>query len=217
VLAAYQQAHALSLADLTDADASGGVKAALESGALAAVGLLGKTDGFLGNDKVRIPLPGGLNDVAKLLKKLGQSKRVDELVTAMNRAAEDAVPFAKDLLVGAVKSMTVVDAKNILKGGDTSVTNFFAGKTRAPLTDKFLPVVTKSTEKVKLAEKYNRFAEKGTSMGLVKKEDANLQSYVTGKALDGLYFVIGEEERKLRKDPGGAASGILKKVFGALR
>jgi Protein of unknown function (DUF4197) len=217
ITAAYSQAHALSLADLTDADASGGVKAALENGALAAVGLLGKTDGFLGNPKVRIPLPGALEDAGKLLKKLGQSKRIDELVTAMNRAAEDAVPFAKDLLVGAVKSMTVVDAKNILKGGDTSVTQFFATKTREPLTGKFLPVVTKSTEKVQLAEKYNRFADKASGLGLVKKEDANIQSYVTGKALDGLYFVIGEEERKLRQNPAGATSSILKKVFGALR
>ncbi len=217
VLAAVTQAHALSLKDLTDGDASSGVKTALERGALAAVGLLGKENGFLGNEKVRIPLPGGLNDAAKLLRKLGQSKRVDELVTAMNRAAEQAMPFAKDLLVSSVKSMSVVDAKKILTGGDTSVTQFFAAKTRQPLAAKFLPVVTQATEKVGMAQKYNAFAEKGAKLGLVKGEDAKLEPYVTGKALDGLYFIIGDEERKLRSNPGGAGSDILKKVFGSLK
>jgi hypothetical protein len=217
VLAAYEQAWALSLKDLSEGDASSGVSAALEKGALAAIGLLGKEGGFMLNDKVRIPLPGGLNDAAKLLKKLGQSKRVDELITAMNRAAETAVPFAKDLLVGAVKSMTLKDAKNILKGGDTSVTTFFADKTRSPLSATFLPIVTTATEKVGMAQKYNSFAEKASKMGLVKTEDAKLEPYVTGKALDGLYFMIGEEERKIRKDPGAAGSDILKKVFGSLK
>ena len=214
---AYGQAYALSLSDLTNVEASQGLKTALEKGALAAVGLLGKTDGFLGNDKVRIPLPGFLEDAAKLLKSLGQGKRVDELLVSMNRAAETAVPMAKDLLVGAVKSMSVSDAKKILSGGDTSVTGFFAEKTREPLGVKFLPVVNKATEKVGLAAKYNRVAEKAQGMGLVKKEDANIQQYVTRKSLDGLYFMIGEEEKKIRQDPVGTGSAVLKKVFGALK
>jgi len=214
---AYAQAHALSLADLTNAEASQGLKAALEKGALAAVGILGKTDGFLGNDKVRIPLPGFLEDAAKLLKTLGQGKRVDELLVSMNRAAETAVPLAKDLLVGAVKSMSVSDAKKILAGGDTSVTGFFADKTREPLGIKFLPVVNQATEKVGLAAKYNRVADKAQTLGLVKKEDANIQQYVTRKSLDGLYFMIGEEEKKIRQDPIGTGSAVLKKVFGALK
>ena len=213
----HQHALALSLGDLTNAEASQGLKAALEKGALAAIGLLGKTDGFLGNDKVRIPLPGFLADAAKLLKTLGQGTRVDELVTAMNRAAETAVPLAKDLLVGAVKSMSVMDAKNILSGGATAVTGFFAEKTRSPLAVMFLPVVTQATEKVGLAEKYNQLAGKAAGIGLVKKEDANIQQYVTGKSLDGLYFMIGEEEKKIRQDPAGTGSAILKKVFGALQ
>ena len=217
IAAAYQQAHALSLADLTDKDASAGLRTALERGALAAVGLLGKTDGFLGNSLVRIPLPGFLDDAGKLMKKLGQGKKVDELITAMNRGAEQAVPFAKDLLVSAVKGMSVTDAKNILKGGDTSVTKFFAEKTRQPLNGKFLPIVTKATEKVGLAQKYNAVAGKASGMGLVKKEDANIQHYVTGKSLDGLYTMIGEEEKKIRKDPVGTGSDILKKVFGVLK
>lgn len=215
-LLAHQRAHALSIGDLSDAEASQGLKTALEKGAIAAVNLLGKTDGFLGNEKVRIPLPGYLEDASSLLRVMGQGARIDELVTAMNRAAEAAVPMAKDILVGAVKSMNVSDAKKILIGGETSVTNFFAEKTRAPLGVKFLPVVTKATAKVGLAEKYNQVAGKVANLGLVKKEDANIQQYVTGKSLDGLYWMIGEEERKIRRDPVGTGSAILKKVFGAL-
>ena len=217
IVMAHAQAHALTIGDLTNAEASSGLKTALEKGALAAVGLLGKTDGFLGNEKVRIPLPGFLNDAAKLLKTLGQSKRVDELVTSMNRAAETAVPMAKDLLVGAVKSMSVTDAKKILSGGDTSVTGFFAEKTRDPLGVKFLPVVTKATEKVGLADKYNRVAGKAAGMGLVKKEEANIQKYVTDKTLNGLFYMIAKEEKKIRDNPAGYGSAILTKVFGALR
>jgi hypothetical protein len=217
VLAAHQQARALSLSDLTDKDASQGLKAALERGALAAVGLLGQPDGFLGNPKVRIALPGFLEDAAKLLKVTGQGKRVDELVISMNRAAEAAIPMGKDLLVGAVKNMSVTDAKNILSGGDNSVTQFFAEKTRQPLGEKFLPVVTQATAKVGLADKYNRVAGKIASFGLLKPEEANIQQYVTGRSLDGLYTIIGEEERKIRQDPVGTGSAILKKVFGALK
>ena len=217
IAATYQHAYALSLGDLSNADASAGIKAALESGALAAVGILGKTDGFLGNDKVRIPLPGYLQDAGKLMKTLGQGKRVDELVTSMNRGAEQAIPMAKTLLVSTVKAMSVTDAKNILTGGNNSVTTFFADKTRAPLGTQFLPIVTKATEKVGLADKYNSFAGKAASFGIVKKEDANIQQYVTGKALDGLYLIIGEQELKIRQDPVGTGSSILKKVFGVLK
>ena len=220
ILAAYEQAHAVSMADLagiSNADASNGLKTALEKGAIAAVALLGRPDGFLGNPKVRIPLPGYLEDASKLLKNFGQGKRIDELVTAINRAAEAAVPMGKDLLVSAVRGMNVNDAKNILTGGETSVTKFFAEKTRVPLGEKFLPVVNKATEKVGLANQYNEFAGKAAGFGLVKKEDANIQQYVTGKSLDGLYLIIGEEERKIRQDPVGTGSAILKKVFGAMK
>ena len=204
-------------ARLTETDAVAGLRAALERGAVAAVGLLGRTDGFLGNPQVRIPLPPALEEAAKLLKMTGQSKRIDELVTAMNRAAEAAVPEAKGLLVNAVKAMSVEDALRVLRGGDTAVTEFFAGKTREPLGLKFLPIVERATAKVKLAEKYNAVAGKGVGLGLVKREDANVQQYVTRKALDGLYFMIGEEEKKIRADPVGTGSAILKKVFGSLK
>jgi len=199
---------------LSEGDAASGIRAALERGAIAAVGLLGRTDGFLGNPKVRIPLPGFLNDAAKLLKSTGQGKRVDELVTAMNRAAEAAVPQAKTLLVDAAKSISVEDALRIVRGGDTSVTDYFSRRTREPLGVKFLPIVTQATERVALAEKYNAVAGKAAGLGLLKSKDANLQQYVTGKTLDGLYLMIGEEEKKIRRDPVGTGSAILRKVFG---
>lgn len=210
-------ARAVSLADLSQGEAAQGLKAALEQGAKAAVTQLGQTDGFLGNEKVRIPLPGYLNDAASLLRTFGQGPRLDELVTAMNRAAEAAVPLARDLLLGAVRGMSVSDAKNILGGGETSVTAFFAEKTRVPLSQKFLPLVTRSTEKVGLADKYNQMAGRAAELGLMRREDASIQQYVTGKALDGLYLVIGEEERKIRRDPVGTGSAVLSKVFGALK
>jgi hypothetical protein len=214
---AYQQAYALTLADLSNADASKGLKLALEKGALAAVAILGTTDGFLGNEKVRIPLPGYLNDAANWLRTFGQGAKVDELLTAMNRGAEAAVPMAKDLLVKAVQTMSVTDAKGILSGGETAVTEFFASKTRPALGLKFLPVVTKATEKVGLADKYNQLAGKAADLGLVKKEDANIQQYVTDKALNGLFFMISEEEKKIRQNPVGYGSSLLTKVFGALK
>ena len=218
VLGAYQHAQALSVGDLagiSTEDASAGLKAALEKGALAALALLGQTDGFFGNDKVRIHLPGYLNDVAGLLKNMGQSKRIDELTLSLNRAAEAAVPLGKTLLLNAVKSMSVVDAKNILTGGNTAVAAFFAEKTRTPLGVTFLPIITQVTEKVGLLNTYNDIAGKAAGFGLVKKENANIQQYVTGKSLDGLYLIIGEEEKKIRQNPLGTGGAILQKVFGA--
>ena len=204
-------------AGLSELDAAAGIREALVRGAESAVGLLGRKDGFMGNPRVRIPLPGFLKDVAKLLKATGQGKSVDELVTAMNRAAEAAVPEAKSLLLSAVKNMSVEDGRQILSGGDRSVSDFFAKKTREPLGAKFLPIVTRATQKVSLADKYNAVAGQAADLGLLDKKDADIQKYVTGKALDGLYLMIGEEERKIRKDPVGTGSAILKNVFGSLK
>ena len=214
LLLATTQARALTLPGLSNADASSGVKAALEQGAIAAIGLLGQSGGFLNNPSVRIPLPGYLDDAAQMMKRFGQGKRIEELETSLNRAAE---AMGKDLLLGAVQSMSITDAKNILTGGDTSVTQFFSSKTRAPLGEKFLPIVTQATSQVGLAQQYNAFAGKAVGFGLVKKEDARIEDYVTGKTLDGLFTVIGEEERKLRQNPAAAGSALLQKVFGALK
>ena len=218
ILAIHHQAHALSLGDLSsisNQDASKGLKTALEKSAVAAIALLGKPDGFLKNPKVRIPLPGYLEAASSFLKNFGQSQRIDELVTAINRAAEAAIPLGQDMLVSAVRNMNVNDAKNILAGGETSVTSFFIEKTRTPLGLTFLPIVIKATEKVGLVHQYNEFAGKAASFGLVKKDDANIQQYVTGKALDGLFVVIGDEEKKIRQDPVATGSEILMKVFGS--
>jgi Protein of unknown function (DUF4197) len=223
-----QRRHALALSpallllspawalNLSEGDANAGIRTALERGANAAVALLGRPDGFLGNPLVRIELPGYLKDAARLLKATGQGARLDQLVTAMNRAAEAAVPAAKPLLVKAVKDMSVEDGLKILQGGDDSVTQFFADKTREPLGQQFLPIVTKATERVSLADKYNAVAKKASGFGLVRGDDANIQQYVTARALDGLYRIIGEEEKKIRRDPVGTGSAILKKVFGGL-
>ena len=200
----------------TSMEATSGIRAALERGAASAVELLGRPDGFLGNPQVRIPLPPALEQVAGVLKLMGQQRRVDELLTAMNRAAEAAVPEAKALLLEAARSMSVQDALDIVRGGDTAVTEFFAGRTRQPLTQRFLPIVTRATEKVALAQSYNELVGRAGTLGLVRAEDANLERHVTAKAVDGLFFMIGEEERRIRRDPVGTGSAILRKVFGGL-
>jgi len=148
---------------------------------------------------------------------MGRGKDADELVATMNQAAEQAVPEAKTLMLNAVKTMSVEDGKKILTGGDDSVTRFFRDKTAAPLTVKFLPMVKKATDRVGLAQKYNQFAGEGAKLGLVKGGTANIETYVTEKALDGLYLMIGEEEHAIRQNPAAAGSAIVSKVFGALR
>jgi hypothetical protein len=210
------QALALDLGSLSNADAVGGLKDALTQGCSAAVSKLGVENGFLGNDKVKIPLPDALKRVESGLRLLGMQKQSDELVTAMNRAAELAVPEAKTLLVGAVKSMSVQDAKGILTGGDSAATEYFRKTTGDQLTRKFLPIVTKATSKVGLAEKYNSLAGKGAQLGLVDAKQARIENYVTQKALDGLFLMIAEQEKAMRKDPVGSATGMAKKVFGML-
>jgi hypothetical protein len=199
---------------LDEGEAASGVRAALERGADSAVSLLGRPGGFLDNPQVRIPLPGALKNAASMLRAIGQQRRVDDLVNSMNRAAEQAVPAAKPLLLNAVRAMSVEDAVKIVRGGDTSVTDFFAAKTRAPLGEKFLPIVTAETRKVSLAAKYDAVASKGSTFGLVKPEDANVEQYVTRKALDGLFLMIGQEEKKIRADPVATGSALLKAVFG---
>jgi hypothetical protein len=202
---------------ISNQDAVAGLKAALEKGSQAAVATLGRTDGFLGNPKVKIPLPESLQRAESLMRRVGMGKYADELVTTMNRAAEAAVPEARKLLFDSVRKMSVQDAKGILTGGETSGTEYFRRTTKDQMHDRFLPIVKKSTEKVGLAQKYNEYAEKGVGVGLVKKEQANLDEYVTQKALDGLYLMVAEEEKKIRKDPVGAGTDIIKKVFGALK
>jgi hypothetical protein len=210
-------AFSLTLGDLTNQDAARGIKGALRDGAASAIRKLGVPGGFLSNPKVKIPLPPALDEVAKGMRMLGRGKDADDLVAAMNQAAEQAVPEAKELLINAVGSMSIEDAKKILTGGDDSVTQFFREKTAAPLAVKFLPIVKKSTDRVGLSQKYNQFAGEGAKLGLVRGDAANIEEYVTHKALDGLYTMIGEDEHAIRQNPAAARSAIVSKVFGALR
>ncbi|MCC7484167.1 MAG: DUF4197 domain-containing protein [Burkholderiales bacterium] len=208
---------AAGIADISNSDAAGGLKAALNDGSLAAVAKLGVENGFFGDPKVKIPLPPSLKRVEGAMRALGMRRQADELVLTMNRAAEAAVPEAKELLVDAVKKMSVKDAKAILTGGDTAATEYFKRTTRADLTRRFLPIVKKATDRVGLAQQYNSIAAQGAAIGLVKDDQATIEGYVTQKALDGLYFMIAEQEKAFRKNPLGASSDIVKRVFGALR
>lgn len=210
-------AYALSLADLSNQDATGGLKAALDKGSSLAVAKLGAENGFLNNEKVRIPLPKILEQARPLLKMTGKGQQLDELVVQMNHAAEAAVPMAKPLLVDAVKSMSITDAKNILTGGDTSVTDFFREKTSPKLAVQFLPIVKKVTDRSDLANKYNSAMAMAPKLGVLAKEQTTVEGYVTQRALDGLYTMIGEEEKAIRADPLGAGSKLIGKVFGALK
>ncbi len=201
---------------LSNTEASGGLKEALTQGIGKAVASLGAVDGFFGNKNVKIPLPKSLQKIQKGMKLVGMGKQSDELVLKMNRAAEAAVPEAKTLLVDSVKKMSLADAKSILTGPQDAATQYFKKTTSAQMGEKFLPIVTKATENVKLADSYNKYAEMGSKFGVVKKEDANINQYVTKKALDGVYYMVAQEEAAIRKDPLGQASSLLKKVFGSI-
>ena len=208
---------AAGLDDITHAEAVRGLRQALNDGSAAAVARLGVENGFFGNPKVKIPLPPSLQKIERGLRAFGMRREADELVLAMNRAAEAAVPEAKQLLADAVKKMSVQDAKGILTGGDTAATDYFKRATRPQLTQRFLPIVKGATDQVGLAQQYNALAGQAAAFGLVHEGEASIERYVTQKALDGLYYMIGEQEKAIRKDPVSASSAIVRKVFGALR
>ena len=216
-LASFGSASGLDLSALSNSDASAGLKKALDQGINQAVGKLGVTDGFLKNPQVKIDLPPKLAKAQGMLRMLGVGHELDDLVTSMNRAAEAAVPESKALLKTALKQMSLADAKRILTGGDDAATQYFKQSTSAPLKAKFAPIIGRATAKVKLGETYDALAKKAVALGVLKPEDATLQSYVTDKTLDGLFFMMAEEERAIRKDPLGQGSQLIKKVFGALR
>ncbi|HEV7614383.1 MAG TPA: DUF4197 domain-containing protein [Steroidobacteraceae bacterium] len=210
-------AFGLDVSSLSNADASAGLKKALDQGINLAVGKLGVTDGFLKNPEVKIDLPPKLAKAESMMRMLGVGDQLDQLVTAMNRAAESAVPESKVLLKQALKQMSLADAKRILTGGNDAATQYFKQATYTPLQAKFAPIIGRATAKVKLGETYDALAKKAVALGVLKPEDATLQSYVTDKTLDGLYLMMAEEERAIRRDPLGQANGLIKKVFGALR
>lgn len=210
------QSLAININDLSNKNVVAGLKEALSKGTKNAVDKLGKEDGFFGNDKVKIPLPDSLQNVEKTLRRFGMEKYADELILTMNRAAEAAVPEARTLLVSAITEMSVQDAKGILTGGDTSATEYFRNKTSLKLTAKFLPIVTKATEKIGVAQKYNELASKAAHFGLIDESQTNLENYITQKALNGLFLIIADEEKAIRANPLEQGSKLISKVFGSL-
>lgn len=210
-------AAAASLANFSNKDQIGSLKQALTQGAETAVASLAKQNGYLGNDKVRIPLPENLHKIDGALRRFGMGSYADELVTSMNRAAEAAVPEAKTLLVGAIKKMSVDDAKGILTGGNDAATQYFRKNTETALAGKFKPIVNKSMQKVQVAEKYDQLAGKGVQFGLVDEKDAKLDDHITRKAMDGLFLMMAEQEKAIRANPLQATGDLAKKIFSAIK
>lgn len=209
-------AMALSLGDLTQKDATGGLKDALTQGAQIAVKQLGTPGGFSNNPDVRIELPGNLGKAAKAMKMFGKGEQVQALEDSMNKAAEAAVPQAQAILVEAVKKMTVADAKGILSGGNDSATQYLNQSSREQIRAKFLPIVKQATDKVGVVQQYNNFAGQAAALGVVNSKNANVENYVTEQALDGLFEMIAKQEQSIRENPAAAATSLAKKVFGAL-
>lgn len=207
---------AAQLAALSSKDAAGGLRAALSQGISTAVAQLGANNGFLDDPKVAIPLPPTLEKADRALRMVGMSGQADELRVTMNHAAEQAVAQAKPVFEDALRRMTVTDAKAILTGGDDAGTQYFRRATSAQLTVRFKPIVAAATAKLKLASQYDQLAGTAAQFGLISSADANLDDYVTNKALDGLFSRIADEEHAIRKDPLGQASSLIRKVFGAL-
>jgi hypothetical protein len=210
-------AAAASLDMLSSKDASQGLRAALSQGIETAVTHLGAQDGFLNNPKVAIPLPPALDEAERALRMVGMSGEADNQKATMNHAAETAVREARPVFSDALRRMTLTDAKAILTGGDTAGTEYFRRATSVTLAAKFQPVVARQTAKLQLAAQYDRFAGKAAELGLISPQDANLNDYVTARALDGLFSTIADEERAIRKDPLGQASTLIKKVFSAVQ
>jgi len=199
---------------LSDEKITFGLKEALTVGAGKAVALTGRPDGFLKNDAIKITLPEKFHPVEKGLRALGQGTQVDELVTAMNRAAEQAAPQAKMIFVNAIKKLSISDARNILTGSDTAATEYFKKTTSADLTLTFKPIVQKSMANVGVVKKYNSFTEQAANIPFLKKESLSIDDYVVQKSLDGLFYMLGEEEKKIRKNPAAQTTSLLKMVFG---
>ena len=205
------------LDQFSQADMTTGLRDSLQQGALAAVSKLGQENGFFANAKVKIPLPKPMQQAEKMMRAFGMKKQADDLVLSINRAAEAAVPEAKELFVGAVKAMSVQDVKGIFSGGEDAATQYFRKSTEQPLRGKFLPIVVKAIEKVGLAQKYNAVAGKMSKLGLVKENESNVENYVTQKALDGLFVMMADEEKAIRANPVKASTDIAKKIFDVLR
>jgi len=190
------------------------LKQALQVGTENAVRLTGKTDGYFTNKAIKILMPERLRTVERGLRTAGYGSEVDKLVLSMNRAAERAAPTAKKFFWDAIGEMTIDDAQRILNGTPTAATDYFKGKTSPSLRIAFRPIVEKAMNEVGTVRQYNELLGQAKAIPFLKTEDYELDRYVVGKALDGLYYVVGEEERKIRSDPSARVSDLLKEVFG---
>ncbi|MDM7922283.1 MAG: DUF4197 domain-containing protein [Pyrinomonadaceae bacterium] len=204
---------------LSNADISMGLKEAIIVGVRNAVDELGRENGFLDNDRVRIPLPSGLQRTERTLRALGQGRRVDEFIESMNHAAEKAVPIATDVFIDSIKQMSFNDARQILfSGQEDAATQFFRRTSEERLRQEFRPIVEEMTEQVGVTQKYKQMMGRYGFIGRAIGQDASdLDGYVTQKALDGLFLLIADEEAKIRRDPIGRTTSILRRVFGVLR
>jgi hypothetical protein len=199
--------------DLSDAKIGSGLKEALKIGTENAVGLTGKTDGYFLNQAIKILMPEKLRTLEKGLRVIGYGPQVDEFVLSMNRAAERAAPAAKEIFWNAIGEMTFEDVRKIWSGNETAATDYFKGKTTDRLTAAFRPMVDKAMNEVGVTRQYKELVGKYESIPFVKKETFDIDGYVVTKALDGLFHVVGEEERKIRTNPQARVTDLLKEVF----
>src|SRR4030043_670030 len=199
---------------LSDAKIGSGLKEALKIGTENTVNLTGKMDGYFLNQAIKILMPEKLHTLEKGLRAVGYGPQIDEFVLSMNRSAEKASPFAKQIFWDAIGEMTFDDARKILSGGETSATEFFKGKTTNKLTDIFKPIVSNSMNEVGVTRQYKELVGRYENIPFVKKESFDLDHYVVSKALGGLFHMVGEEEKKIRKNPAARTTDLLKEVFG---
>jgi hypothetical protein len=200
---------------VSDAEIVKGLKEALQIGTGTAVQTVSKVDGYYKNPQIRIPLPGTVQKSEKILRAVGYGPKVDEFELSMNRAAEKAAPQAKGLFLDAIKQMTFTDARKILNGGDNAATLYFKEKTSPRLREISKPIVHQTMGEVGVTRSYQELEQSARSVPFAGTFTLDLDQYVTDKALDGLFIMVGEEEKKIRQDPVARTTDILKKVFGS--
>lgn len=199
---------------LSENEIIGGLKEALSVGIKNGATQASSLDGFLKNEVIKLMLPPELQRAEATLRKLGLGSEVDKFVVSLNRAAEDAAKESVPIFTSAITSMSVKDALGILNGADTAATSYLKRTTNTGLYDAFFPVVEKTLDKNEATRYYTDLANAYNKVPLVKKINPDLKQYATQKAMDGLYHLIGEEEKKIRKDPVARVTQTLKKVFG---
>jgi uncharacterized protein DUF4197 len=200
---------------LGDVKIGQGLKEALRVGTENAVSLTGRLDGFFKNAAIKILLPDKLRNLEGPLRTVGFGPQVDDLVLSMNRAAERAAPAAREIFLDAIGEMTIDDARQILGGADTAATDYFKVKTTPKLTAAFGPVVERTMNEVGVTRRYNELLGQARALPFVNVEQYDLDHYVVGKSLDGLFHVVGEQEQKIRHDPAARVTDLLREVFGS--